>query len=164
MDKEIKRLRKKFFILSSGITFTVIFVMLLVLNILMHLSYSNELKTASDMLVQTAFSNTWDMASEVLVLDEMETDMRMIKEMGCNFVRLVHYPHNKRILDIADRLGLMVSEEPGLWWSDTSLSEVAGGSTEVLRRTILRDRNHPCIVFWLCFNECEFTEEFLTSS
>ena len=75
MDKEIKRLRKKFFILSSGITFTVIFVMLLVLNILMQLSYNNELKTASDMLVQTAFSNTWDMASEVLVLDEMETDI-----------------------------------------------------------------------------------------
>jgi beta-glucuronidase len=45
---------------------------------------------------------------------EMENDMRMIKEMGCNFVRLVHYPHNKRILDIADKLGLMVSEEPGL--------------------------------------------------
>ncbi len=95
---------------------------------------------------------------------EMENDMRMIKEMGCNFVRLVHYPHHKRILDIADRLGLMVSEEPGLWWSDTSIPEVANGSIEVLKRTIIRDRNHPCIVFWLCFNECEFTEKFLADS
>jgi hypothetical protein len=95
---------------------------------------------------------------------EMENDMRMIKEMGCNFVRLVHYPHNKRILDIADKLGLMVSEEPGLWWSDTALPEVANGSLEVLKRTILRDRNHPCIVFWLCFNECVFTEKFLSDS
>ena len=95
---------------------------------------------------------------------EMENDMRIIKDLGCNFVRLVHYPHNKKILDIADRLGLMVSEEPGLWWSDTSLPEVASGSLEVLKRTILRDRNHPSVVFWLCFNECEFTEKFLADS
>lgn len=96
--------------------------------------------------------------------EQMEGDMRMIKEMGCNFVRLVHYPHNKRILDIADRIGLLVSEEPGLWWSDTADPEVAEGSKEVLRRTILRDRNHACIAFWLCFNECKFTERFLQES
>ena len=58
----------------------------------------------------------------------------------------------------------MVSEEPGLWGSDTSLPEVANGSLEVLKRTILRDRNHPSIVFWLCFNECKFTEKFLADS
>ena len=96
--------------------------------------------------------------------EQMEADMRMIKEMGCNFVRLVHYPHNKQILEIADRIGLMVSEEPGLWWSDTSNPEIAAGSLEVLRRTILRDRNHPAIAFWLCFNECMFTEQFLIDS
>lgn len=88
-------------------------------------------------------------------------DMEMIKATGCNFVRLVHYPHNKKTLDIADKLGLMVCEEPGLWWSDTSDPEVSGGSLEVLKRTILRDRNHPSIVFWLCFNECKFTEKYL---
>lgn len=88
-------------------------------------------------------------------------DMEMIKATGCNFVRLVHYPHNKKTLDIADKLGLMVCEEPGLWWSDTSDPEVSDGSLEVLKRTILRDRNHPSIVFWLCFNECKFTEKYL---
>lgn len=96
--------------------------------------------------------------------EQMLIDMRMIKETGCNFVRLVHYPHNKKILEIADRLGLMVSEEPGLWWSDTSKPEVASGSLEVLRRTILRDRNHASIVFWLSFNECRFTEQYLIDS
>lgn len=95
---------------------------------------------------------------------QMETDLRLIKAMGCNFVRLVHYPHNRKILEIADRLGLLVSEEPGLWWSDTANPEIAAGSKEVLRRTILRDRNHPCIAFWLCFNECIFTEDFLLES
>lgn len=91
-------------------------------------------------------------------------DLKIIKELGCNFVRLVHYPHAKRTLEIADELGIMVSEEPGLWWSDTSNPEIAEGSIEVLRRTILRDRNHPSVAFWLCFNECRFTEEFLVES
>lgn len=96
--------------------------------------------------------------------EQMEADMRRIKETGCNFVRLVHYPHNKRMLDIADRLGLLVSEEPGLWWSDTADPDVSAGSIEVLKRTILRDRNHACVAFWLCFNECHFTEQFLIDS
>lgn len=94
----------------------------------------------------------------------IEADMRQIKEMGCNYVRLVHYPHSRVTLDIADRLGLMVSEEPGLWWSDTANQENHDGSLEVLRRTILRDRSHASIVFWLCFNECKFTEQFLIDS
>lgn len=96
--------------------------------------------------------------------EQMRFDMQMIKDTGCNFVRLVHYPHNKRILKIADEIGLMVSEEPGLWWSDTSKKEISDGSLEVLRRTILRDRNHSSIVFWLSFNECKFTEEYLVQS
>ena len=96
--------------------------------------------------------------------EDIRRDMLMIKELGCNFVRLVHYPHGKAVLDIADELGLMVSEEPGLWWSDTSDAAIADGSIEVLRRTIQRDRNHPSVAFWLCFNECKFTEDFLVRS
>ena len=96
---------------------------------------------------------------------QMRRDLEIIKgELDCNFVRLVHYPHNKRILELADEMGLMVSEEPGLWWSETADPEISRGSLEVLRRTILRDRNHPSIMFWLCFNECKFTEQFLIDS
>ncbi|MBQ5769961.1 MAG: hypothetical protein IIW08_02160, partial [Clostridia bacterium] len=38
------------------------------------------------------------------------------------------------------------------------------GSVEVLRRTIRRDRNHVSVAFWLCFNECRFTESYLIES
>lgn len=103
-------------------------------------------------------------SGHVVSYEQIEADMKMIKSTGSNFVRLVHYPHCKATLDIADKLGLMVSEEPGLWWSDTGNEEVAKGSLEVLRRTIFRDRNHPSIVFWLSFNECKFTEQFLIDS
>lgn len=96
--------------------------------------------------------------------DEMRKDMRMIKDAGCNYVRLVHYPHNKKIIEIADEIGLMVSEEPGLWWSDMKNKETCDGALRVLEGTIKRDRNHISIAFWLSFNECKFTLEFLEDS
>ncbi|MBQ8435408.1 MAG: HAMP domain-containing histidine kinase [Oscillospiraceae bacterium] len=77
MDKEIKRLRNKFFLLSSVISFMVIFVMMVVLNVLMQLSYKNEQKAASDMLIQTAFSKAADTTSELIYIKDME-----INELG----------------------------------------------------------------------------------
>lgn len=74
MDKEIKSLRKKFFIFSASIAFAIIFIMLLVLNILMHMSYQNELKTATDMVTQTAYSNVMDINTEVIYLKDTETN------------------------------------------------------------------------------------------
>jgi len=92
---------------------------------------------------------------------EIRRDMELIKSAGVNFVRLVHYPHNECVLDLADELGLLVSEEPGLWWSDMHNQEICEGSLEVLRRTVKRDKNHISVAFWLSFNECIFTEEYL---
>lgn len=99
-----------------------------------------------------------------LTEEEMYKDMQMIKSTGVNYVRLVHYPHHKRILELADELGLLVSEEPGLWWSDVKDPEISKGALEVLKRVILRDRNHVSVAFWLSFNECIFTLEFLRES
>lgn len=72
MQKEIKSLRKKFFVLSAAISFIVIFLMLLILNLLMHISYRNELKTAADMVAQAAYSNASKMDSEVIMLSDTE--------------------------------------------------------------------------------------------
>ena len=69
MDREIKRLRKKFFLLSSVISFIVIFLVMLVLNILMQVSYKTELKAASDMLTQTAYANSADVSTERIPLN-----------------------------------------------------------------------------------------------
>lgn len=96
--------------------------------------------------------------------EDIERDLRMIKELGVNFVRLVHYPHDKRVIQMADRMGLLVSEEPGLWWSDLSNPNLTGGALEILKKTILRDRSHPSIAFWMSFNECVFTQEFLNDT
>ena len=74
MDNEIKYLRKKFFLLSSIISFIVIFVMMLILNILMQVTYKNEMKAAADMLAQTASSNASDAASEIIFLKDTQTN------------------------------------------------------------------------------------------
>ncbi|NLG26087.1 MAG: hypothetical protein GX558_12075 [Clostridiales bacterium] len=106
----------------------------------------------------------WGDQGHTLTRDQMRKDMRMIKATGANFVRLVHYPHDGHIVELADEIGLLVSEEPGLWWSDMHNPAVVSGALEVMERTVLRDRSHVSIAFWLAFNECVFTEEFLLAA
>lgn len=74
MHNEIKHLQKKFFALSATISFAVIFIMLLVLNILMNVSFNNELKAAADIVSQTAISNAPDMDHETILLSDTQTD------------------------------------------------------------------------------------------
>ncbi|MCE5258175.1 MAG: hypothetical protein LLG44_03835 [Chloroflexi bacterium] len=92
---------------------------------------------------------------------QIEQDLGLIKELGANFVRLVHYPHDAYVVEVADRLGLMVSGEPLSWQSDFSDERFAAGALECLRRLILRDRSHPSVIFWLCWNECQFRGTYL---
>lgn len=106
----------------------------------------------------------WGDAGHILTKEQMEQDMRMIKDTGANFVRLVHYPHHPYIIELADRLGLMISEEPGLWWSDMKNPVIVESSLEVMRRAVLRDRSHVSVAFWLSFNECFFTPEYLRAA
>ena len=108
--------------------------------------------------------DTYGDSGHVMSREQMYTDMKMIKDLGANYVRLVHYPHHKHIIEIADELGLFVSDEPGLWWSDVSNTEIFNRSLEVLHRTVIRDRNHVSIAFWLSFNECIFTPEYIKAS
>jgi hypothetical protein len=91
---------------------------------------------------------------------QQEQDMRMIKKLGCNFVRLVHYPHERRIIELCDELGLLVSEEPGFWGVDfrkTDREQVELGF-QVLETTIRRDWNSPSVMAWLLCNECDLVE------
>ncbi len=105
----------------------------------------------------------WKDQGFTLTRTQQRQDMKMIKDLGCNFVRLVHYPHDRHIVELADEMGLMVSEEPGYWQVDFKTiprSEIELGY-EILERTIRRDWNSPSVVAWLLANECSLTTEFL---
>ncbi|MFH4966193.1 glycoside hydrolase family 2 TIM barrel-domain containing protein [Gaetbulibacter sp. M235] len=76
------------------------------------------------------------------------------KELGCNYVRLAHYPHNEYILKLADKIGLMVWEEIPVYWTvdfinQTSLSNAKNQLTEA----ITRDKNRASIIIWSMANE-----------
>ena len=105
----------------------------------------------------------WQDQGFTLSRRQQEQDMRMIKALGCNFVRLVHYPHDRRVVELADELGLLVSEEPGFW--QTNFQTVDRGEIElgyrILEATIRRDWNSPSVMIWFLSNECTLTAEFL---
>ena len=89
------------------------------------------------------------------LLEEVRRELAMIKHSGFNHVRLVHSPQAAHVPRIAAELGLLVTEEPGTCWHDLSLPDVAEQACEALTRTVLRDRNLPCIFSWHLYNECD---------
>ena len=105
----------------------------------------------------------WKDQGFTLTYDQMRQDMQMIKMMGANFVRLVHYPHDRRIVELADELGLLVTEEPGHWNVDFNKMprRRIDASLTVLERTIRRDWNSPSVFAWLLGNECTVTVDYL---
>jgi len=76
------------------------------------------------------------------------------KELGCNFVRLAHYPHDESLVRAAERLGLMVWEEiPVYWtvaWEDADAQALAQAQLQALIR---RDRNRGAVILWSIGNE-----------
>lgn len=82
------------------------------------------------------------------------------KELGCNFVRLAHYPHDEHAVRMADRLGLIVWSEIPLWQA-VAFGNVAAmeKAKNQLGEMIARDRNRAAVVFWSLTNESAATLE-----
>ena len=85
-------------------------------------------------------------------------DARMLltwaKELGCNFVRLAHYPHNENMIRMADQMGIMVWSEIPVYW--TILWDNPGtlaNATNQLTENITRDRNRASVILWSVANE-----------
>lgn len=85
--------------------------------------------------------------------------LEMAKELGCNFVRLAHYPHNENIVRQADKMGMLVwSEIPVYWailWENKSTYDNASNQ---LKDMIERDKNRASIIFWSVGNETPRSE------
>jgi beta-glucuronidase len=82
------------------------------------------------------------------------------KELGCNYVRLAHYPHDERMTRSADRLGLMVwSEIPVYWAEQFGDPAVLAKAEQQLTEEIRRDRNKASIILWSLANETPLTPE-----
>ncbi|HET6208497.1 MAG TPA: glycoside hydrolase family 2 TIM barrel-domain containing protein [Terracidiphilus sp.] len=76
------------------------------------------------------------------------------KELGCNFVRLAHYPHAETMLRAADREGILVwSENPVYWAVQFENAKVLAKAEQQLDEEIGTSRNHASIVLWSMANE-----------
>lgn len=76
------------------------------------------------------------------------------KELGCNYVRLAHYPHNEHIVRLADRMGMMVWEEIPVYWTvDFSNEATLQNAKNQLAEAITRDKNRAAIIIWSMANE-----------
>jgi beta-glucuronidase len=95
--------------------------------------------------------------------EDAQTLLGWAKELGCNFVRLAHYPHNESEIRLADRLGLLLwSEIPVYWDIDWSNPATLANAETQLRDMIARDHNRAAVIFWSMSNETPVKPERLT--
>jgi beta-glucuronidase len=92
-----------------------------------------------------------------------EKDSRQLlswaKELGCNMVRLAHYPHDESMTRLADSMGLVVwSEIPVYWTIDFSSDAVYNKAKIQLDEMIARDLNRASIIIWSVGNETPVSE------
>ena len=90
---------------------------------------------------------------------DAETLLGWAKELGCNFVRLAHYPHDESMLRAADRMGVLVwSENPVYWALQFDNPKVLAKAEQQLDEEIGTYRNHASIILWSMANETPNTE------
>jgi len=76
------------------------------------------------------------------------------KELGCNYVRLAHYPHNEHMVRMAEQMGLMVwSEIPVYWTISWENQDTYNNAQQQLHDMIYRDKNRCSVVIWSIANE-----------
>ena len=86
--------------------------------------------------------------------DDARTLLSWAKELGCNFVRLAHYPHNEAMLRMADQMGLMVwAEVPVYWTIQWENPQTLRNAENQLNEMIARDHNRAALIIYSVGNE-----------
>ena len=91
--------------------------------------------------------------------DDARTLLSWAKKLGCNFIRLAHYPHNESMLRMADQLGLLVwGEVPVYWTIDWENEETLHNAESQLRAMIARDHNRAALIIYSVANETPISD------
>ena len=80
-------------------------------------------------------------------------DIRLMKELGCNFIRISHYPQDDAIVEACDELGLLAWEEIPVINIVEDTPGYADNCERNLREMIRQHYNHPSIIAWGYMNE-----------
>ena len=92
--------------------------------------------------------------------DLIREEMRLIREMGANFIRLAHYQQDRLVLDLCDELGLMVWEEAPWCRAGVGGTAFQQNAKDMLTHMIDQHVNHPSIILWGLGNEDDWPDEY----
>jgi len=92
--------------------------------------------------------------------DQIKQEMRLIKNLGANFIRLGHHQQSRTVLEMCDELGLLVWEE--IPWCRGGLGgeRYKEQARRMLRNLIDQHRNHPSVIIWGLGNENDWPGDF----
>lgn len=95
----------------------------------------------------------------VTSVEECRILLKWAKELGCNFIRLAHYPHNEEMVREAEKMGLLVWSEIPVYWTIQYENEATYQNAEnQLKEMISRDKNRAAVVLWSIANETPVSE------
>ncbi len=80
-------------------------------------------------------------------------DIELMKAMGCNFIRIAHYPQDPAIYEACDRLGLIAWSEIPVVDRYVNNKTFSTSSKLMMQEMIWQQYNHPCIAIWGYHNE-----------
>jgi beta-galactosidase len=88
----------------------------------------------------------------------LQRQIEILKEMGCNAIRTSHNPPAPELLDLCDRMGMVVMDEAFDCWQRGKTRNdyqrlYPDWHEKDLRAMVRRDRNHPCVILWSIGNE-----------
>lgn len=105
-----------------------------------------------------------------------ERRLKLLKETGCNSLRMSHNPHADYLYDLADKMGFLVMDEAFDEWevgknkwikgwnvgtpgNDGYHSDFKEWADRDVRDMVLRNRNHPSIIMWSIGNEIDYPND-----
>jgi beta-glucuronidase len=92
--------------------------------------------------------------------EDARTLLSWAKDLGCNYVRLAHYPHNENMVREAEKMGIMVwSEIPCYWTIAWTNPATYDNARQQLTDMIRRDHNRANIIIWSIANETPHSKE-----
>lgn len=78
------------------------------------------------------------------------------KALGCNMIRLAHYPQNEYTVRLAEKMGFLLWEEIPIWQGidfENEATKIKAGN--MIREMVMRDKNRCALAFWGVANETQ---------
>lgn len=103
----------------------------------------------------TALHQDYPGVGSAMTSEQFDSDYEIIKDLGCNFVRLAHYTHDPYAFKKCDKLGLIVQTEiPWVNHLGPDANETYYNSIKFALESMIKNYyNHPSIIFWGLSNE-----------